>query len=192
MESTSQNSFIAHLEKARDAQSRLNDLYRDTIGLIDSLKNRSKKFMNQIANIEDGLVEAAEEGKLIDGNVNELTKDIAKFNEVIKPKVDKFKDEIDLIMDNINKALNHYEGEKGQLTGLLNARKRLLYLDITIRKIRAKVNSLQQMNNILFSFSEMFRHLKEEYKHNLSLVNTELAGTLEDCDNTLRKLDDIH
>ncbi len=184
-------SFDQYMDHAKDAQARLNELYRDTIGLIDSLKNRSKKFMNQISDIEDGLTQDDDELDL-EENVAALSKDIDEFNRVINKKVLNFLHEIDVIVQNYQAACKVYSGNKGELSRVLNGRKRMLFLRITIRKIRAKVISLQQMNNILFSFSEMLKEVKVEYGKNLSLVNAEVAGSLEACETALKEMDNLH
>jgi len=182
-------SFVDQINEAKRAQLQLNKLYKSTINLIDSLKNRSRKYMNQVSNIEDGLLEPDEDFKAMEQNIKALGSDISEFNESIEKQINGFSKEIKALTKMYKDACLSYSGEKGELSAILEARKRLLYLDAVIRKFRHKINSLQQMNNILFSFSEELKRVKKDYKRNLILVNSELAISLEDCAETIRKIE---
>lgn len=180
------------IEEAKGSQSQINQIYRDTIGLIDSLKNRSKLFMSQISDIEDGLFENDNSAEAIEKNVNALTQDIEEFNRVIKERNQNFANQIKDLMSNYQELPKLYKGDKGELSMVLDGRKRLLFLDLMIRRFRTKINSLQQMNNSLLSFSKDLSKVKEAYKKNLSMVNAELANSLELCDNAIRDLEGLN
>jgi len=182
-------SFTEQVDQAKEAQLQLNKLYKSTISLIDSLKNRSRKYMNQVSNIEDGLLDPENDLKSMEENIKALSRDIKMFNESIEKQIMGFSREIKDLTKTYQEACNFYKGEKGELSTILEARKRLLYLDAVIRKFRHKINSLQQMNNILFSFSEELKKVKMDYKRNLILVNSELATSLELCYETIRKIE---
>lgn len=177
------------IKDAQSAQQKLNELYRSSIGLVDSLKTRSYKYMNQVSDIEDGLLDPDNDLKSMETNITALSKDIKQFNESIEKQIDGFSKEIRRLTKKYEEACDAYQGEKGELSTLLDARKRLLYLDIVIRKFRSKITSLQQMNNILFSFSEELKQIKKDYKRNLILVNSELANSLELCSETIKKIE---
>ena len=182
-------NFVDQINEAKKAQLELNKLYKSTINLIDSLKNRSRKFMSQVSNVENGLLDPDEDLKTMEQNINALGNDIKSFNETIEEQIYGFSKEIKSLHNMYNKACKDYKGEKGELSSILEARKRLLYLDAVIRKFRLKINSLQQMNNILFSFSEELKRVKRDYKKNLILVNSELASALDICDLTIRRIE---
>lgn len=192
MKDPQKSDFHNHIEEAKEAQARLNDLYRNTIGLIDSLKNRSKKYMNQVSYIEDGLAGEKPNVETMEQNIEALANDISEFNRVIRQTINNFGVEIEKIIENYSAICKLYQGDKGELSMLLNGRKRLLFLDIMIRKFRSKINSLQQMNNILFSFSKELKKTKEEYRQNLILVNSELANSLEYCTTILREIESLN
>lgn len=183
--------FEKTITEATEALGRLNKLYRKTIGLVDSLKSRSIKYMNQVSNIEDGLENATDEDTF-QKNIDALTRDIREFNSVISKRSKEFSQEIQLIMQMYQDACDEYKGEKGEMSDLLNARKRLLYLDVVIRKFRSKISSLQQMNNVLFSFSEELRSVRKEYSDNLIMINSELALSMEKCGETIKKIELIN
>lgn len=182
-------NFVEQINEAKKAQLQLNQLYKSTANLIDSLKNRSRKYMNQVSNIEDGLLNPDEDMKSMEKNIKALSQDIKAFNASIEQQINGFSKEIKELTKMYQDACKEYKGEKGELSTILEARKRLLYLDAVIRKFRLKINSLQQMNNILFSFSEELKKIKSEYKKNLILVNSELATSLDLCDETIREIE---
>lgn len=183
------SSFVEQINEAKKAQLQLNKLYKSTINLIDRLKNRSRKYMNQVSNIEDGLLDPDEDLKAMELNINALSSDIKAFNDSIEKQINGFSKEIKSLTRMYQEACKAYKGEKGELSTILEARKRLLYLDAVIRKFRLKINSLQQMNNILFSFSEELKRVKSDYKRNLIMVNSELAVSLDLCDETIRVIE---
>lgn len=182
-------NFITLINEAKQAQLKLNKLYKSTANLIDRLKNRSRIYMNQVANIDDGLLDPDEDIKSMEENIKALSIDIKTFNESIEDQIISFSKELKEIAALYNRACDQYKAEKGELSKILEARKRLLYLDAVIRQFRNKIASLQQMNNILFSFSEELRKIKSNYKKNLILVNSELALSLELCDETIRRIE---
>lgn len=184
--------FQKNLDKAKESQVIINQLYRETIGLIDRLKIRSRQFMNQISDIEEGLSISDINEDSLKNDVSELTEDIVEFNKVIAGRREHFSKEMSDILIAYQEASKLYFGEKGELSAILMARKRLLFLDLMIRKFRTKIDSLQQMNNILFAFSAELKNVKEEYKRNLSHLNAELAKSMEDCDELIRTLENIH
>ena len=145
--------------------------------------------MRQVSNIEDGLMEPEEDMKSMGQNIQALGNDITAFNDTIETQINAFSKEIKSLTKMYQDACSAYKGEKGELSTILEARKRLLYLDAVLRKFRLKINSLQQMNNILFSFSEELRKAKTDYKKNLILVNSELAKSLDLCDDTIRRIE---
>jgi len=183
--------FDQIIVQAKGAQTRLNELYRETIGLIDSLRLRSKNQMNLASDIEGGLV-GKEDPASISDNIKALNQDIQEFNEVIIERINAFSAECHALNKSYNDAADRYNSGKGQLSALLEGRKRLLFIDARIRKFRAKINNMQQMNNILFSFAEELKEVKDSYKSNLIKLNSELAISLENFNETVRRIESLN
>lgn len=182
--------FTNALSQVKHHQEALNDVYRSTVGIVNDLKNRSRKYMEQVSDVEEGLLKD-DEGidKQVQENVKKLTMNIEKFNQEIDGYCKEFNKEIYAMNERLKEAISLYKEGKGSLTKLLEARKVLLYLDVSIRKFKNKINSLQLMNNALFSFSQEMKGIKKEYKHKLIGVSTEMTEAIESCHDLIKQIE---
>jgi len=146
--------------------------------------------MEQVSDIEEGLFEDNENlDQQVEENIDNLSRDIHQFNEVILDHCNRFGKEIRAMVKKLKEAIKLYKEGKGSLTKLLEARKVLLYLDVSIRKFKNKINSLQLMNNALFSFSQEMKHIQEDYKVNLLSVSTEMTEAIECCNELILEIE---
>ena len=182
MSEEKEDVFNQNLARAREHQKALNKIYRSTIGLVNDIKNQSKKYMEQVADIDGGLEDDPKETeKIIQDNIGELSKNIEQFNSEIGEHCDNFNQEINEMIDHLKSAARAYSSKKGQLSEFLKVRRELLYLEALIRKFKNKILSLQLMNNVLFSFSQEMKHVKDAYKSNLVNVSSEMTEAKELC-----------
>lgn len=182
--------FTKALSQVEVHQKSLNEVYRSTVGLVNDIKNRSRKYMEQISDIEEGLFEDdVNLDQQVQENIRKLTENIEQFNGEINDYCMRFNKEIHAMIEKLKDAISLYKEGKGSLTKLLEARKVLLYLDVSIRKFKNKINSLQLMNNALFSFSQDMKHIQEDYKCNLTSVSTEMTEAVEKCDELIQEIE---
>lgn len=182
--------FMETLSHVEEHQKSLNEVYRATVGLVNDIKNRSRKYMEQVSDVEEGLFE--DDGSLdqqVQENIDKLTKNIEQFNGEINEYCKRFNKEIRAMVKKLKNAIDLYKEGKGSLSKLLEARKVLLYLDVSIRKFKNKINSLQLMNNALFSFSQEMKHIQEDYKGNLISVSTEMTEAIESCNELIQEIE---
>ncbi|MEQ8909918.1 MAG: hypothetical protein RIC95_12035 [Vicingaceae bacterium] len=188
----SDSEFKTKLETARQHQKALNQIYKATVGLVNDLKNRSKKYMVQVADIDQGFSNSPEKDQeQIEKNVNQLTDNIKVFNAEIGERGNHFSTELSDYIEYIDQALALYKGEKGELSDLLRIRRELLFLEALLRKFKSKISSLQLMNNALFAFSQEMRGVKEAYRSNLINVSTLITQAMEDCQERIERIEDI-
>lgn len=185
-------NFDQLLEKAEVHQKALNSVYKSTVQLVNEIKNRSRRYMLQVSDIEEGLVnDVKQSDESIEENIKKLALNIEKFNKSIGDYVSEFSDELCQMIEALNQAMDlHIEG-KGSLTKLLKVRRTLLYLDLLIRKFKNKIVSLQLMNNALFSFSMEMKNIQDAYKSNLITINTEMTAALEHCDGIIQRIEKL-
>lgn len=185
-------NFNELLVSAEEHQKALNSVYKSTVNLVNDIKNRSRRYMQQVADIEEGLLDGQTQSvEEIQENINKLTQNIKKFNDSIGEHLDKFSEELCKMIESLNQAMDvHLEG-KGSLTELLKVRRSLLYLDLIIRKFKNKIVSLQLMNNVLFSFSQEMKLIQDSYKSNLITINTEMTEALEQCDGLIHRIESL-
>jgi hypothetical protein len=182
--------FTKALSEVETHQKTLNEVYRSTVGLVNDIKNQSRKYMEQVSNIEEGLFD--DDGDLdqqVQENINKLSKNIEQFNGEINDHCKRFNKEIVAMVEKLKEAIELYKEGKGSLTKLLESRKVLLYLDLSIRKFKSKINSLQLMNNALFSFSREMKSIQKDYKGNLVCVSTEMTEAIENCDKLILEIE---
>ncbi|MEX2380323.1 MAG: hypothetical protein WD530_06250 [Vicingaceae bacterium] len=191
MENSKEDELFAEtLSHVEVHQKSLNEVYRATVGLVNDIKNRSRRYMEQVSDVEEGLFE--DDGSLdqqVQENIDKLTKNIEQFNGEINDYCKRFNKEIRAMVEKLRNAIDLYKEGKGSLSKLLEARKVLLYLDVSIRKFKNKINSLQLMNNALFSFSQEMKHIQEDYKGNLVSVSTEMTEAIESCNELIQEIE---
>lgn len=179
------------IDKGKKHQQALRDIYEANVGLVNNIKTLSKYYMNQLANVDSGL-EADGGLEKVDENLKQLISGISSFNDKIGDSCEDFTDEIEKLIDNYELAAKKYNAQAGQLSAFLSARKELLYLEALIIKFKMKVNSLQLMNNALFSFSTEFKDSKEAYKSNLITVSTAMQQAIESCREVIKKIENLN
>ena len=187
-----EKDFDQLLEKAEVHQKALNSVYKSTVQLVNEIKNRSRRYMLQVSDIEEGLVDDVKQSdESIEENIKKLALNIEKFNKSIGDYVSEFSDELCQMIEALNQAMDLHLKGKGSLTKLLKVRRTLLYLDLLIRKFKNKIVSLQLMNNALFSFSMEMKNIKDAYKSNLITINTEMTAALEHCDGIIQRIEKL-
>lgn len=191
-EAKENSNFNELLTRAEEHQKALNSVYKSTVNLVNEIKNRSRRYMQQVADIEEGLLDGQTQSEEeTQENIEKLTRNIEKFNDSIGDHIDQFSEELCKMIKTLDQAMDlHLEGE-GSLTELLKVRRTLLYLDLIIRKFKNKVVSLQLMNNALFSFSQEMKYIQDAYKSNLVTINTEMTEALEQCDGLIHRIESL-
>lgn len=173
-------------------QATLRIIYDETIGLVNDIAKRSKTYMLQISDIEDGLFNDEGDTKnTLTKNLKSLTSDIHQFNSKIGIARKSFNEAIYLMIEELKVAIMLVSEEKGNKNELKRARRVLRYLDALIRRFKVRINQLQLMNNILFIFSQEMKLIQDEYKQNLRTVNAEMSSALEQCDIIVKEIDRI-
>lgn len=172
-------------------QAELFDIYKSSIGLINDLRKRSKQYMNLLSDIEGGLSTGGETEN-IESTLALLTKDIQSFNEIIGDKCDAFSKASEDMLLQYAEACNNYEAKEGQLSKLLEIRKQLLFILALIRKYKYKINSLQLMNNILFSLSADLKEAKDAYKSNLIYISTAMTYVIEQMEHRVLEIENLN
>lgn len=187
-----EKDFNQLLEKAESHQQALNDVYKSTVKLVNEIKNRSRRYMHQVSDIEEGLVENSNQtDESIQENIKKLAQNIEKFNNSIGDYINEFSEELGQMIEALNQAMDLHINGKGSLNKLLKVRRTLLYLDLLIRKFKNKIVSLQLMNNALFSFSMEMKSIQDAYKSNLITINTEMTAALEHCDGIIQRIEKL-
>lgn len=186
----SEQNFHTRIAQSRKHQKALYAIYKSTIGLVNELKIRSKKYMGQVADIDQGFSnDLTSTQEQINKNVKKLTENIATFNLQIGEKSEEFSNELNAYLDHLDSAIKFYAGKEGELSDLLKSRRELLFLEALLRKFKIKINSLQLMNNALFSFSQEMKAVKDAYKSNLINVSTLITQALEECLSRIEKIE---
>ena len=179
------------IKKGKKHQKTLNGIYKANVGLVNNIKTLSKYYMDQLADVDSGLeVEAGM--KKVNENLKELVAGITNFNQKIEKSCEDFTDEIEKLFDCYEQAAELYEAKEGELTNFLTTRRELLYLEVLINKFKLKINSLQLMNNALFSFSNEFKGVKDAYKSNLITISTVMQQASENCRNIILKIESLN
>jgi hypothetical protein len=187
-----QDVFQQAINEAFKSQKKLSNIQKQTVGLINELKTRSKNYMEQVANIEDGLEEDPTETEAqIQENIEKLTANIKVFNREIGERSNRFGEELQKMIHQIEQALELYEGRSGELSSLLKCRRSLLFFDIFVRKFKSKIQSLQLMNNALFAFSQEMKGVKEAYRSNLINGSTLMTHALEECESIIHRIEEV-
>jgi prefoldin subunit 5 len=149
--------------------------------------------MEQVADIDSGLEEDPKETeKVIQDNIAKLSKNIDRFNREIGDYSDDFNREMHEMIDHLKAAAKLYDAEKGQLTDFLKVRRELMYLEALIRKFKSKIMSLQLMNNVLFSFSQEMKNVKDAYKSNLVNVSSEMTEAKDLCTDMIGDIEKLN
>jgi len=174
------SEFTSAIETAKIHQKNLQEIYRNNIGLVNDLKTRSKIYMNQVSDLEEGLsLNKSNSTDDIELTIEKLANDIERFNQEIGENTSNFNTEIELIIEQLSLALAHYKGKSGELSSILEMRKQLLYLSLVLRKFKSKIVSLQLMNNALFAFSDELQSAKIAYRSNLINVSSSVVIALD-------------
>ena len=187
----SNTEFYTSILMAKKHQNELRTMYKSIIRLLNDLRDQSKYQMTQISDIEDGLVESAIKIEFHKKNIAALTQDIKEFNLKMKPIVLGFNTEYDQIFNAYKAAIAVYRHEDNERNNLEKAQQELVFLDQLLRRFREKIASLQQMNNVLFSFSEEFKKVKENYKENLSYVNASVSTAIDNNHKVIEEIQSI-
>ena len=183
--------FDHFIDKGKNHQQTLNSIYKANVGLVNTIKTLSKYYMNQLANVDSGL--DAEGGlNKVNENLEQLVTGISNFNEQIGESCENFTDEIEKLIDTYELAAKKYNAKEGELTVFLTTRRELLYLEALIIKFKLKINSLQLMNNALFSFSAEFKDVKDSYKSNLITISTAMQQASEGCREIIKKIENLN
>ncbi len=173
-------------------QEILAEIHNETIGLINDITKRSKKYMLQISDIEDGLFDDEQTNKqTISQNLKRLIQDIEQFNHKINVAREKFNQAIADLIQAFTQAIQIVKKGEGNKKELKHARWYIKYLDVLLRKFKFKVNRLQLMNNILFAFSKEMQTVQDAYKKNLKVANSETSSALEQCKIILKEIEEI-
>ncbi|MEQ8623983.1 MAG: hypothetical protein RJQ00_03980 [Vicingaceae bacterium] len=183
--------FNHFIEKGKKHQKTLNEIYKANVGLVNNIKTLSKYYMDQLANVDSGL-DVKEGMKKVNENLKELVSGIANFNQKIEKSCEDFTDEIEKLFDSYDQAAELYQAKEGELTSFLTTRREILYLEALIIKFKLKINSLQLMNNALFSFSSEFKDVKDAYKSNLITISTVMQQASESCRNLILKIESLN
>jgi len=187
--------FSLSVQKAKNHQDELRTIYKSIISLVNDLRSRSKIHMNQISDLEDGLSLGMKDQPADElnkkNNIEQLSEDINQFNSNITTTIKRFEDEFDLILDSYEQAILAFTAKEGELSSLLRLRKEMIYLEYLLRKFKSKITALQQMNNVLFSFSNELRQVKDRYKNNLSNVSSSITIACEKSYKVIEKIQSI-
>ena len=187
-----QKSFKEALKSSQLSLQQLSKLQKEAVLRINELKSQSKAYMEQVANLDDGFEDSAKGNQeAFDENIAKLTENIVLFNQQIGQQQEAFSSVISKLLDDLDELSKHYQGLKGEMTDLMKCRKSLLFVELSIRKYKAKIHSLQLMNNALFSFSQEIQEAKAAYKENLIKVSKLLSQAVEDCDIKIKELEEI-
>ncbi len=184
-------TFMDYIQQGSTCQSNLFEVYKNSIGLINDLKNRSKNYMTLLSDIEDGLMGNTDSDIDIDTNLIKLTNSINSFNLEIGEKCNSFVKYFDQMVEVYDKAISRYEAKEGQLTRLIETRKHILFLKALIRKYKFKISSLQLMNNALLTLSNDLEDAKDAYKSNLIQLSTAMTSAIEDAEELLESIDNV-
>jgi hypothetical protein len=177
-----------YLQKGYDSFNRLPKIYEQNIGLINELKIRSKTFMDDIADIEEGVSLG---DKNPDSNLNLLLKNIQDFNSNIQKQSKDFSSTFESCMEHFQNALKIFEKEGRGLTKILEARKKLLFTVKILNKLMQKVNSLQHMNSILFSIPTSLKDTEKEYNYELKDLHTTMVRAEDRCRWLIREIENL-
>ena len=175
-----QNAFETAVDHAQIDQLDLLKIYRSEIGLINELKKQSKLLMNKLSNIEEVSL-SNKDNELIDATIDLLCNKMHAFNHEIEVRQEGFIQSMSSFIEHTHEALNLYNEGKGQLTTLLKIRRELLYMEVLLDKVRAKLTSLLLMNNALLTFSPEIAKEKDVYRSNLISIKTSMLSAKEDC-----------
>ena len=184
-------TFMDYIQQGSTCQSNLFEVYKNSIGLINDLKNRSKNYMTLLSDIEDGLMGNTDSDIDIDTNLIKLTNSINSFNLEIGEKCNSFVKYFDQMVEVYDKAISMYEAKEGQLTRLIEKRKQILFLKALIRKYKFKISRLQLMNNALLTLSNDLEDAKDAYKSNLIQLSTAMTSAIEDAEELLESIDNV-
>jgi chromosome segregation ATPase len=188
----SQESFKVALNSCNSSLDKLSQLQKEAVLKINELKLRSKTYMEQVADIDQGFNDrSASIQNSLQENIAKLTQNIGDFNRQIGQQQEDFSSAIAKLLDDLDMLIKHYQGLDNELKELEKCRKALLFVELSIRKYKAKIQSLQLMNNALFSFSQEIQEAKSAYKSNLINVSTLLTQALEDCHLKIDELEKI-
>lgn len=184
-------SFSDFMQQGAVCQSELFEVYKSSIGLINDLKNRSRRYMALLSDIEGETLGVEEADNNLESNLARLTTSINSFNIEIGDKSDSFTIIFSQMIVVYSKAINAYEVAEGQLTKMLETRKQVLFLKALIRKYKFKINSLQLMNNALLSLSDDLKDAKDAYRSNLIQLSTVMTSAIEDANHLVEEIDDM-
>ena len=184
-------SFTDFISQGSGCQSELFAIYKSSIGLINDLKNRSRKYMTILSDIEGETLGVQETDNSLKSNLEKLTESINSFNEVIVDKCDSFTKIFNRMGTAYEEATLLYEAKEGQLSKLIEVRKQIIFLKALIKKYKYKITSLQLMNNALLSLSNDLEYAKAAYKSNLIKLNMAMTSAIEEADLLIEKIDYI-
>ncbi len=182
------NHLEEYLQKGYDSFNRLPEIYRKNIGLINELKMRSKTFMDDISDIEEGVSLG---DKNPDSNLNLLLKNILSFNSSIQEQSKEFSSVFGSSIEYFQKAMEAYKEEERGLTKILEARKKLIFTEKILNKLIQKVNSLQHMNSILFSIPTLLKDQEMEYRYELRALHTTMVRAEDRCRWLIREIESL-
>lgn len=183
-------SFFDFIQEGARCQSELFEVYKSSIGLINDLKNRSRKYMSLLSDIEGGSLGVKSTDDNLKSNVVDLAASIDSFNSEIGVRCDDFSQIFDRMTKAYNGAIGRYDAAKDELSKLIETRKQLIFLRALIRKYKHKINSLQLMNNALLSLSNDLENAKDAYKSNLVQLSTVMTSAVEDADSLIEAIDE--
>lgn len=188
----SEEPFKAALNSYHLSLDQLSQLQKKAVLKINELKLQSKTYMEQVADIDHGFndLQSSAENSMQE-NIARLTQNIVEFNLQIGQQQDDFSSAIANLLSDLDNLLKHYKELEGELKELERCSKSLLFVELSIRKYKAKIQSLQLMNNALFSFSQEIQEAKAACKSNLINVSTLLMQSLEDCHLKIHELKKI-
>lgn len=177
-----------YLQKGYDSFNLLPEIYKKNIGLINELKMRSKTFMDDISDIEEGV-------SLGDRNPNSnfslLLDNIKDFNKNIQEQSREFSNLFELSIGNLENAVSAFKMEERGLTKILEARKKLLFTEKILDKLKQKVNSLQHMNSILFSIPTLLKESERDYKNELKDLHSTMVRAEDKCRWLIREIENL-
>lgn len=182
-------NFLTHISQCEGELKKLYPIYKKSIEEVYQLKAESKQFMKELSDLDGGL-----NPKIIKQQeelLSQLLSLIETFNASIDDKLETFNHIIQEMEEKFNQTLDLFRHQKGEISALLRLRKKFMFLSLLLNKYRTGVHNLQLTNNALFSFSESFKIVKEQYRSNLVYANSVVLESEESVAKMINQIEQL-
>lgn len=152
-------------------------IYKDNMVKVYALKEKSKAYMNELADIDEGLNNIVLKNK--EKSLSNLLHAIRDYNSHIDSEIESFSKHFNQLEECLIQLFAIAQQEHKQSVEFVKLKRQLNLLEILLEKYRTGIHNLQLTNNILLNFSEELKKETESFRCNLIQVSSLLLDAEE-------------